>query len=192
MSSKVWKEYVHMYLEAFEGEQKPAHEKSEPARDTEAMGDILKQETRSWCPTLDRCMAYTFESYCKLVFTRALQYANTSNTSVLTENHIRQASSRLFNPSREQNVERHDTETCATAYRNYLSWYNRFGYRIYERPFFSRRNLSCGRARVPYQGRRNSMGKTKLDRITVDLGKYESVAPNHRAVDVSLNMVFEQ
>lgn len=191
MSSKIWKEYVHHRIELLEGTSDKAPEAEDTNRESEELSDLLEVEQQSWCQTVDRCIAYTFESYCKLVLCGALQHTNTSKALVVTPESIKSSIKQLFNLSPESPGPPHDCERCFGCYDRHVQWYNRIGHRIYDLPGRCRRNLSYSRHKVvpcklrPLDSMNEDVGTT-----TVDLSKYEYVAPLHKSAAISLNQVF--
>ncbi|KAK1445079.1 hypothetical protein BgAZ_109850 [Babesia gibsoni] len=190
MSRRIWKEYVHRHIETVEGSLKPITEDPETKIELGGLTDDLEAEAQSWCPTFDRCMAYTFEYYCKLVFGRALQYAHTKNEYTVTPDHIRECAKQLFNTSESSNVSSHDCGRCVSLYQNYASWNRRTGYRIYGKPYYNSRNLSFKRSRNRMLHSQNNDNRAEKELVSIDLGKYEHIAPKHKTLKLSLDKVF--
>ncbi|ORM39965.1 uncharacterized protein BXIN_1394 [Babesia sp. Xinjiang] len=197
MAGKIWKEYVHRHLQQLEASSEDTGT-SAVSSDTGDTPALIESEPLTWCRSVERCLAYTFESYCKLLITTAVHRTQAANKTVLTASEIRDSINTVFKlpgdidsaPAKDPN---HDLERCLSLYRGYLAWYSRLGHRIYKANRRRRLNLSCERMMwrmfaTPHS-RNGEHGGTEAPTAD-DLEKYAYAPPTHKTLEVPLNQVF--
>ncbi|GIX61293.1 alanine--tRNA ligase [Babesia caballi] len=182
MGGKIWKDFVHWHLEQVEVAAE-AQDSPEAAHKAGDILELLDPEALTRCRTVDRCLAYTFESYCKLVVSAALQRAQAANAEVVTPYDVLESATRLFRLPDDMDVDAeeyypHDLERCVCLYRRYLVWYREAGHRIYGRR--QRGNLSCQRWAPA----------VRKAAVEVDSEKFAYVPPLYKIAQVPLSEVF--
>ncbi|EDO08435.1 hypothetical protein BBOV_III008770 [Babesia bovis T2Bo] len=199
MGSKIWKDYVHRHLRELEASSAD-NENDSPFVDSAQKPNTGVSEPLSWCRSLERSIAYTFESYCKIVVTTAIKRAHAKDTSDLDASGIKDTITTLFPspPSAESSMDNdaHDIHRCADRFRGYLRWYRNIGHRIYNQEDCGRTNTSCHRkikqrVKYKYKYKGKSQRDANLVSKALDLQRYAFVRPYHRSRELALNDVFD-
>ncbi|GFE53469.1 hypothetical protein BaOVIS_008730 [Babesia ovis] len=197
MGNKIWKEYVRKQLQELEASSEEVQTKPIP-RDTEEDSALIESEPLTWCRSVERCIAYTFESYCKLVITTALMRAQAGNTTVLTVSNIKETIDKIFRPVKDatntsKTDRKHNIDRCVHRYRYYLKWYRQLGHLIYRRKLRYKGNLSCTRSfdrTLVRFVKHKRTGVVTFIATEKQLEKYAHIPPQHKSHHVSLNQVF--
>ncbi|CDR97320.1 hypothetical protein, conserved [Babesia bigemina] len=200
MSNQILKDYVRWHLEQVEASA-PLGDCDGPPQLSEDISDMIESDSVSWCRSVDRCLAYTFESYCKLVLSTAMQRAHASHSNEVTAESVRQSVQALFRLPQQDIAtpevgDHHDVERCLCLYRGYATWYQRVGHRIYGVARQRMSNLSLhrlqSRAGAAYANQAHAARKATTRSAEAGLeGRYAYSAPQHKTAEIPLSQVFE-
>ncbi|GBE58659.1 non-ribosomal peptide synthetase, putative [Babesia ovata] len=193
MSNRVLKDYVRLHLQQVEAADAVANTVGNFPALNENQAKIPKEPV-AWCRSLERCLAYTFESYCKLVLSTAMQRAHASHSTEITHEIVEQTIDLLFplphtDIATSKDKRPHDFERCLRRYREYFAWYQRQGHHIYNTTGKRMSNLSLHRLQWRL---RAAAANHATDAQEAVEGRYVYSAPQHTTPHIPLDQVFER